>query len=120
MGTGTGARVLEEELGLEKADEFQTLAKAAELLLPSVHDALRDGRRDLQVHPPRAPGDAAAGSGIADYQTNGDCAAGTGSFMDQQASRLRYRIEDVGDIVLGPGNARRRSPGAAACSPRAT
>ena len=38
-------------------------------------------------------------AGIADYQTNGDCAAGTGSFMDQQASRLLYEIEDVGDIV---------------------
>ena len=33
-------------------------------------------------------------------QTNGDCAAGTGSFMDQQASRLLYDIEDVGGIVL--------------------
>ena len=44
-------------------------------------------------------------AGIADYQTNGDCAAGTGSFMDQQASRLLYEIEDVGDIVLGAGKA---------------
>ena len=49
----------------------------------------------------RRPGCA----GIADYQTNGDCAAGTGSFMDQQASRLLYDIEDVGDIVLGAGKA---------------
>ena len=43
--------------------------------------------------------------GITDYQTNGDCAAGTGSFMDQQASRLLYDIEDVGDIVLDAGKA---------------
>ena len=43
--------------------------------------------------------------GIADYQTNGDCAAGTGSFMDQQANRLLYDIEDVGDIVCGAGKA---------------
>ena len=42
-------------------------------------------------------------AGIVDYQTNGDCAAGTGSFMDQQASRLLYDIEDVGDIVLEAG-----------------
>ena len=40
-------------------------------------------------------------AGIVDYHIlNGDCAAGTGSFMDQQASRLDD-IEDVGDIVLG-------------------
>ena len=44
-------------------------------------------------------------AGIADYQSNGDCAAGTGSFMDQQASRLLYDIEDVGDIVAGAGKA---------------
>ncbi|MBC7293688.1 MAG: CoA activase, partial [Thermoleophilia bacterium] len=43
--------------------------------------------------------------GIADYGTNGDCAAGTGSFMDQQASRLLYDIEEVGDIVQGAGKA---------------
>ena len=43
--------------------------------------------------------------GIADYQTNGDCAAGTGSFMDQQANRLLYDIEDVGEIVLAAGKA---------------
>ena len=50
-------------------------------------------------------------TGIADYQTNGDCAAGTGSFMDQQASRLLYEIEDVGDIVIGgrPGGQHRRA-----------
>src|SRR5665811_2616443 len=41
----------------------------------------------------------------ADYQTNGDCAAGTGSFMDQQASRLLYSIEDVGEVVLQAGKA---------------
>ena len=34
--------------------------------------------------------------GIIDYQASGECAAGTGSFVDQQASRLRYSIEDVG------------------------
>src|SRR5665648_798235 len=50
-------------------------------------------------------GDEARCAGIVDYQTNGDCAAGTGSFMDQQASRLLYDIEDVGDIVLDAGKA---------------
>jgi predicted CoA-substrate-specific enzyme activase len=39
--------------------------------------------------------------GIADYATNGDCAAGTGSFLDQQASRLRYAVEEVGVVASG-------------------
>ncbi len=34
--------------------------------------------------------------GIVDYQVSGECAAGTGSFLDQQASRLKYSIADVG------------------------
>ncbi|MFP4216686.1 MAG: acyl-CoA dehydratase activase [Phycisphaerae bacterium] len=37
---------------------------------------------------------------IVDYATNGDCAAGTGSFIDQQCGRLRYEVEKVGDICL--------------------
>jgi predicted CoA-substrate-specific enzyme activase len=41
-----------------------------------------------------------AGLGIVDYSTNGDCAAGTGSFIDQQAGRLKYAVEDIGQIVL--------------------
>ena len=38
--------------------------------------------------------------GIVDYATNGDCAAGTGSFIDQQAGRLRLAVEDVGRLAL--------------------
>ena len=34
--------------------------------------------------------------GILDYSSSGDCAAGTGSFIDQQASRLLYQVEEVG------------------------
>ena len=37
---------------------------------------------------------------IIDYATNGDCAAGTGSFIDQQAGRLRVDVEDVGRLAL--------------------
>ena len=37
--------------------------------------------------------------GIADYEKSGDCAAGTGSFIDQQASRLKFKVEDIGEIV---------------------
>src|SRR5271157_1725921 len=36
---------------------------------------------------------------ITDYSTSGECAAGTGSFLDQQASRLKYRVEEIGDVV---------------------
>ena len=35
------------------------------------------------------------------------CAAGTGSFMDQQASRRGYQVEDVGEIVSRAAKASR-------------
>ena len=43
------------------------------------------------------------GRSIVDYGTNGDCAAGTGSFIDQQASRLDFKVEEVGAIALSSG-----------------
>jgi len=36
---------------------------------------------------------------ILDYENNGECAAGTGSFFDQQLNRLHYKIEDVSSIL---------------------
>ena len=38
-------------------------------------------------------------SGILDYGQSGDCAAGTGSFLDQQAIRLKFDIKEVGAVV---------------------
>jgi len=37
--------------------------------------------------------------GITDYEKSGDCAAGTGSFLDQQSARLKFNITEVGNIV---------------------
>ncbi len=37
---------------------------------------------------------------IVDYERNGECAAGTGSFIDQQAARLRFDIAEIGDMVI--------------------
>jgi len=53
------------------------------------------------------------GYSIIDYATNGDCAAGTGSFIDQQAGRLQYPVEEVGPVVLA---AKRTAQVAGRCS----
>ena len=46
-------------------------------------------------------------AGIVDYSISSQCAAGTGSFIDQQASRLQYRVEDIGAVVLKANSAAR-------------
>jgi len=99
LGTGTGAKILEQELGLDKADEFRTLSKAVELLMPSVLTLFEIGGESSRYVRFERHGNN-GGLGIADYRTNGDCAAGTGAFLDQQASRLRFRVEDLGRIAL--------------------
>ena len=51
--------------------------------------------------------DGADHLGILDYQSSTECAAGTGSFIDQQASRLLYEVEDVGAAARGASCAAR-------------
>jgi len=45
--------------------------------------------------------------GILDFQSSTECAAGTGSFIDQQSSRLLYDVEDVGAAACSASGAAR-------------
>jgi activator of 2-hydroxyglutaryl-CoA dehydratase len=94
--------MLAEDLGVVRADELRTLTKAAELLVPSVRTLFEiGGERSRYVRFDRSNSHLA----IADYRTNGDCAAGTGAFLDQQAGRLRFKVEDLGRIALSTSRA---------------
>ncbi len=102
--TGSGARLVAHGLGAGVENEFKAIARAVGSLHPEVTTVFEMGgetSKFIQLEIDRDTGRV----GISDYQTNGDCAAGTGSFMDQQANRLLYDIEDVGDIVCGAGKA---------------
>ncbi|MGD0309332.1 MAG: acyl-CoA dehydratase activase [Acidobacteriota bacterium] len=99
-GTGRGVNLLNSEFGISKQNEFRALCKAVELLLPNVLTLFEMGGENSKYIRFDRHGDGGR-LGIADYQTNGDCAAGTGGFLDQQAGRLRFRVEEIGDIVLG-------------------
>ncbi len=102
--TGTGGRLVGNMLGVPYENEFKAIARAIGALHPDVTTVFEMGGETSKfIH---LETDAASGRvGIGDYGTNGDCAAGTGSFMDQQANRLLYDIEDVGDIVRDAGKA---------------
>ncbi|MBM3148064.1 MAG: hypothetical protein FJ000_09260, partial [Actinobacteria bacterium] len=102
--TGSAGRLISEALRSQYENEFKAIARGLHALHPEVITIFEMGGETSKFI--RLEGDCELGGvGIADYQTNGDCAAGTGSFMDQQASRLLYDIEDVGDVVLGAGKA---------------
>ena len=111
--TGSGARLVGEALGATFENEFKAITRGLSSLHPEAQTIFEMGGETSKFIRLEAACDGVCGGGIADYQTNGDCAAGTGSFMDQQASRLLYDIEDVGDIVLG---ARKAASIAGRCS----
>ncbi len=98
MLTGSGSRLVGEALGIPRCNEFQALARAVDLLHPHVRTVFEMGGETSKFI--RLEPDPASGTlGILDYSTNGDCAAGTGAFLDQQAGRLKYAVEEIGTIV---------------------
>ncbi|MHB9150438.1 MAG: acyl-CoA dehydratase activase [Thermoleophilia bacterium] len=102
--TGSGARLVANGLGAGVENEFKAIARAVGALHPEVTTVFEMGGETSKFIQLEIDADTGR-VGISDYQTNGDCAAGTGSFMDQQANRLLYDIEDVGGIVCGAGKA---------------
>ena len=102
--TGSGGRLIVEALEAAFENEFKAIARGIAALHPETQTVFEMGGETSKFIRLEALRDEGC-AGIADYQSNGDCAAGTGSFMDQQASRLLYEIEDVGDIVAGAGKA---------------
>jgi len=98
--TGSGGKLIAQKLAIPYQNEFRSIARGIGFLHPNVRTVLEMGGDSSKYiildHDSEV-------TGILDYEVNGDCAAGTGSFIDQQASRLLYQIEDVGDIVLQAG-----------------
>ena len=102
--TGSGGRLIGQALDASFENEFKAITRGVSALAPQTRTIFEMGGETSKFIR-LEPDEETRCHGIADYQTNGDCAAGTGSFMDQQASRLLYDIEDVGDIVLDAGKA---------------
>jgi len=98
--TGSGSHLVAEVLQAPTCNEFQACVRAINLLHPHVRTVFEMGgetSRYLRLGPDPVSGTL----GILDYSTNGDCAAGTGAFLDQQAARLKFAVEDIGTIVAG-------------------
>jgi len=96
--TGSGGRLLGQALNLNAENEFKAITRAVNCLCPDVRTVFEmGGEKSKYILLEQDP--QSGQLGIADYETSGDCAAGTGSFLDQQAGRLQFAIEDVGGIV---------------------
>jgi predicted CoA-substrate-specific enzyme activase len=97
--TGSGGRFVADLLQATFVNEVVAQARSTAELYPQVRTVIEIGGEDsklifLQVEEgrPRAT--------IADFAMNTICAAGTGSFLDQQAHRLGLTIEEFARLAL--------------------
>ena len=109
--TGSGAKVLADRIAAPTINEFKAVASGLATAGVKARTVFEMGGETSKYL--RLAADANGGYGIVDYATNGDCAAGTGSFIDQQAGRLCYAVEDIGEICL---SAQRAAQVAGRCS----
>lgn len=96
--TGSGRHLAGALVGADVIkNEITAHAVAASTNVPGVQTILEIGGQDSKIIILR--------DGIVtDFAMNTVCAAGTGSFLDQQASRLNVRIEDFGPTALNSTN----------------
>ncbi len=93
--TGSGGRTIARAFDVPFENEFRALARSMHALYPEVRTVFEMGGENSK-YMRLGPGQGNGNLGILDYQSSTECAAGTGSFIDQQASRLLYEVEDVG------------------------
>ena len=104
--TGKSGAHLAQALGFRYENDFRCLVRGVTALHDDVRTIFEMGGENAKViRLDRAGGDGPVR--IRDYDANGDCAAGTGSFIDQQAHRMRLSVEEIGGMVARAGSAAR-------------
>ena len=104
--TGSGAKMLAQSLGIRPVNEVVSQAYSIKKLYPQVNTIVELGGEDSKL--------ILLDEGrIRDFSMNSVCAAGTGSFLEQQAERLKLTIEEFGEMAA---SAERPSKIAGRCS----
>src|SRR3989304_837507 len=92
--TGSGGKLLAEIIGISFVNEVVAQSTATSVLHPEVRTVIEIGGEDsklIMLEPDEAGGENLK---VSDFAMNTMCAAGTGSFLDQQATRIGVSIED--------------------------
>jgi predicted CoA-substrate-specific enzyme activase len=90
--TGSGSRTIAKVLGLFYENEFKAIARMMGAFYPRVRTVFEIGGESSKYI-------RLENGAVTDYDRSGECAAGTGSFLDQQALRMQYSVEEVGAVV---------------------
>ena len=92
--TGSGGKIVARRTGAAFVNEVAAAARAAAKLYPRARTVIDIGGEDSKLVLVSAEGS------IRDFSMNANCAAGTGSFLDEQAGRLGYTIEQFAEEGL--------------------
>ncbi len=101
--TGTGAKTFANTVGASFVNEIVALARGFEHLYPHVRSVIDIGGEDSKLILFEKTGNEGK-LRVKDFSMNALCAAGTGSFLDQQASRLCFTIEEFSEVALKASN----------------
>ncbi len=101
--TGTGAKLFASLIGASFINEIVALSRGFSHLYPDTGSIIDIGGEDskLIILEKDTKNERLR---VKDFSMNALCAAGTGAFLDQQASRLRFTIEEFGEIALKANN----------------
>ena len=104
--TGKNGGRLAQALGARYENDFRCLVRGVTAVHREVRTIFEMGGENAKVIR-LEQASAGAPLHIRDYDASGDCAAGTGSFIDQQANRMRLDVEEIGEMVARAGSAAR-------------
>jgi len=101
--TGSAGKRVAELLGAAHVNEIVAQSRATAFLHPHIRTIIEIGGEDSKLilleEDPRT-----GRNRVRDFAMNTVCAAGTGSFIDQQAARLGLLIEEFGELSLRSKN----------------
>ncbi len=91
--TGSAGKLIAKALGINPINEVVALSYSSKKLYPEVNTIIEMGGEDSKLL-------LMENGLVKEFSMNSVCAAGTGSFLDQQAERLNLSIEEFGEMAL--------------------
>ena len=93
--TGSAGRLIASATGTRFTNELVAQEFSTKRLYPHIRTIFELGGEDSKLI-------ILGETGIKDFSMNSVCAAGTGSFLDQQAERLRLSIDEFSELAMKP------------------
>ncbi len=101
--TGTIGKKLSKNKKIQGVNDVAAAIEGVKFLVPEARSVIEIGGQNARYYTgfniQNQDNSEAPQKNMLQISTNSDCAAGTGSFLEEQASRLNIRIEDYADYV---------------------